>query len=191
MPPLRLWSYRAGILLGLLLIAQGLFRFILVDPLDVADLLGIPRDSPLQFFAIPFLVLGARFLWVCALPLRLAARGRLGEPGPGEASLVILGTLRLAVPAADALRLAEAFLGWCADFVTWTMAMFAAFMAAGTMVAAKWIPNQDPPLFEVILNVYLGVYLLVLEPRARLLDLLHGWLERRAREAEVARAGPP
>ena len=57
-------------------------------------------------------------------------------------------------------QLAAEFFGFQFDFFMWVIAFWIAGMLIGFLIAVSFIPNKDPPLFFVFLNLFLAFFVL-------------------------------
>lgn len=62
------------------------------------------------------------------------------------------------------------FLDFLSDFFIWVIAFWLTGMTAGLLIFIEYIPNTNPPLFSVLLNLYIGFFI----P----LEMLKIWLRK-------------
>ncbi|MFA5877865.1 MAG: hypothetical protein WC845_00655 [Candidatus Staskawiczbacteria bacterium] len=124
-------------LVALILFAQGLALYELIPVHAVSLVIGVGSTSVVDFFLYPFLFFILRFLY-------LGARTLLSANSKNVPELIQSGA---------------SFWSFMTDFFRWVMAFWFSLVATGLMVGSGLIPNQDPPLFFVILNFYLAFFI--------------------------------
>lgn len=125
--------------MGIALILQGLLRVEVVPLSLVSILLGIDSSSPFNFFVYPFLYFILRFLYI---PVKTVYALKFYGPGAP-------------------LKIMSEFFGFLIDFFTWVISFWLMGMIVFLLIAINYIPNKGPQLFFVILNLFIGLFIIL------------------------------
>jgi len=118
---------------------QGFTQYEFIPVSIGAFVFGVGSSSFSSFFIYPFAFIIIRFL-ILFVTMPFAAR-------QGESRAIKIGLK---------------FWIFLTDFFRWGMALWFSMTLSGMMVIAGLIPNEDPPLFNIMINFYLGFFILLL-----------------------------
>jgi hypothetical protein len=135
------------ILVGLAIILQGVLLVEVVPLSLVSIILGANVSSPFNFFVFPFIYFVLKFLYIVVKQ---------------TASLTFF---RL---SANPLTLASEFFGFLLDFFVWVISFWLMGMAIFLLIAINYIPNKNPPLFFVSLNIFIGFFIILLALKTKI-----------------------
>lgn len=129
-----------GLFFCVLFILQALTGIEFIPLSWVSIILGVDSSSPFNFFVFPFLYFILKF--VC-----IAAKQIFG--------------LKFFPSLQNPLKPASEFFGFLFDFFVWVISFWLVGMLVFFLIITNSIPNKNPPLFFISLNLFIGFFILL------------------------------
>jgi hypothetical protein len=128
------------IAVGLAIVLQGLLLVEIIPLSLVSIVLGVNVSSPFNFFVFPFAYFILKFLYIAVKQIFI---------------------LKFFKASANPSMLATEFFGFLLDFFVWVISFWLMGIAIFVLLVINYIPNKNPPLFFVSLNLFIGFFIML------------------------------